>query len=265
VAGAHSAIAEAISGRRPQILAHGPDALVSLPFLPSDVRSVAIVPLITAGDEGGTEVDGLLLAASEEPLDAVPDTLLAVSDLAAVAIRQSRLENALGERADWLDRMSNTDALTGLANRRTFDRMLQLELARAARQKATVGLALFEVDGLAAIRKRAGETRGDDILRVVASTLADQLRLIDTVGRTGAGTLAAICPGSPGPEAATRVRDAIAKLQPMEGVGPFTVSAGVAHSPDDGAEADALVASAERALAAARSQGNGSVALASEA
>ena len=39
------------------------------------------------------------------------------------------------ERADWIGRLANTDALTGLANRVTFERMLELEIARARRQE----------------------------------------------------------------------------------------------------------------------------------
>jgi len=172
-------------------------------------------------------------------------------------------DGAVGvEHADWLDRVANTDALTGLANRHTFDRMLQLELARAERQGAPVGLALFGVDGLDVVAERDGAGASDDVLRRVAATLANELRLIDTVARIGPETFAAICPGSPGQEAASRVRDAL--LNPVTGPDrpdlPITVTAVVAGYPEDGTDADALMEAAARLLDRARASDPGGVA-----
>ncbi len=254
---AHPAIASALADRRPGTFAHGPDTVVSLPFLPPDARTIMVIPLMTESDDGGTQVDGLLLAATSTVTEDVPDPLVAMADLAAVAIRQTRLENALNERADWLDRMANTDPLTGLANRRTFDRMLELEVARAGRQGATIGIAIFSVDRLDEIRATAGESVADDLLRSVAATLAEQLRLVDTVARFGRDTFASICPGSPGPEAARRVRDAVSKLPVADGAGPLSVTAGLASFPATAVGAEALLTAAEGALADAMVKGPG--------
>ena len=60
----------------------------------------------------------------------------AVADLIAVAVELARLAATATERSDWFERMAHTDPLTGLANERTFGRILELELARAARQGA---------------------------------------------------------------------------------------------------------------------------------
>ena len=143
----------------------------------------------------------MLLAAFD---DAAPDpngpenTLTALADLCAVAIRQARLENALLERADWIGRLANTDPLTGLANKVTFERMLELEIARATRQETQLSVLLFDVDGFAEINDRAGAAAGDEVLRHVAATLADQVRLVDTVARYGPDEFALIAPGGGG-------------------------------------------------------------------
>lgn len=256
--GAHPAVLRALEDRLPVTFAGDRDALASLPFLPAGAHGVAAIPLVTADDEGAAVVEGLLLWAGTAEIESAPEPVLAVADLVAVAIRQARLESALTEHADWLDRVANTDPLTGLANRRTFERMLQLELVRASRQSAPIGLALFAVDGLAELEAQAGAAASDDVLRRVAATLAEQLRLIDTVARVGGGTFAAICPGAQGTEAASRVRDAVGALEPAP-TGPISVSVGVVRFPDDGTEADQLMAAGEAALQAAGAEGPGSV------
>src|SRR5262245_31777763 len=88
------------------------------------------LPLIASDDAGGEETEGVLLAAYASGLPDISgpeNTLTALADLCAVAIRQARLESALMERADWIGRLANTDPLTGLANKVTFERMLELE------------------------------------------------------------------------------------------------------------------------------------------
>ena len=254
--GVHEAVASALTDRRPMSFARDQADLLSLPFLPATAQAFAAIPLVTADDEGAAVVEGLLLWASSTATQS--ESLLAMADLVAVAIRQARLENALTEHADWLDRVANTDPLTGLANRRTFERMLQLELVRASRQAAPIGLALFAIDGLADFEARAGAAAADDVLRRVAATLAEQLRLIDTVARIAPGTFAAICPGAGGTEAATRVRDAVGQLEPAP-TGPISVSAGVVRFPDEGKEADELLGAGQAALQAALMRGPGTV------
>jgi diguanylate cyclase (GGDEF)-like protein len=229
-------------------------------------QGLAALPLVAADDAGGEDAEGVLLAAYE---DAAPDPqspenpITALADLCAVAIRQARLENALLERADWIGRLANTDALTGLANRVTFERMLELEIARAVRQETQLSVALFDVDGFAEINERAGAAAGDEVLRHVAATLADQVRLVDTVARFGPDEFALIAPGGGGDVAGRRVRDALAQ---REAAGrPISISVGSAVYPGDGASSEELLSAAGRALAEAKRRGRGSVFAASGA
>jgi diguanylate cyclase (GGDEF)-like protein len=222
------------------------------------------LPLIAADASGAEEVEGVLLAAfaGEAPdPEITEDPLFALADLCAVAIRQARLTHALVERSEWIERLASTDALTGLANRATFERILELEIARAIRQETQLSLLLFDIDGLAGINDEAGAPAGDEVLRHVAATLADRVRVIDTVARHGPDEFALIAPGGGGEMAGRRVRDAVAERE--VGGRPISISVGAVVYPLDGATRDELLAAAQRALAEAKRRGRGSIVVAS--
>lgn len=229
------------------------------PLLPK-ARSCLLSPLLIE-DEEGAFLEGLLAlgwAAPEAPRGEVPDTVLAISDLAAVAIRQARLRNSAWEHSDHADRLLHTDRLTGLANRLTFERMLELEIARATRQGSPLAVVLLDVDDLGGLSERNGARVADEVLRHVAAAIADRVRLLDTVARFGDDEFAVIAPGDAGGIVALRLRDAIAELPPVGNIA-ISVSAAVVHHPADGASGRELVAASEAALHEARSSGPGTI------
>jgi diguanylate cyclase (GGDEF)-like protein len=187
------------------------------------------------------------------------ETLAALASLAAVAIDRARLASTAAERSEWFERLAHVDPLTGLANERTIGRVLESELARAARQGGEVSLAMFDVDDFQTTNSEGGSQAGDDVLRRVAAVLAGSVRLVDTVGRVGGDEFVLIAPGSAGAVVAQRVLDGISSL-PAVGGRPITVSAGVARFPVDGTDAQTLIAAATGSLGRARSRGRGVVA-----
>lgn len=194
------------------------------------------------------------------PLDDPARGLLrSFATLAAVAVDRARLSSTAAERSDWFERLAHTDPLTGLANDRTVARILELELARAARQGSEVSLAMFDVDDFQATNRSGGHEAGDDVLRRVAEVLAESVRLVDTVGRVGGDEFVLVAPGSAGMTVAQRVLDGIRALPAIAGRS-ITVSAGVARFPVDGASSEALIAAASSALDRARGEGRGTVA-----
>ena len=218
------------------------------------------LPLIAADESGGEDAEGVLLASFEGEVPDVnwPENVLtALADLSAVAIRQARLESALMERADWISRLASTDQLTGLANRVTFERMLELEIARATRQETQLSVLLLDIDGFAQINERAGAQAADNVLRHVAATMADQVRLVDTVARYGPDEFALIAPGGGGEVVGRRVRDALSSLE--AGGEPVSLGVGAVVYPTDGATSDELLAGAAAALAEAKRRGKGSI------
>ena len=151
------ALAESIRDRRP-IWSVTADPVAA--GLGAGARQ-SVVPLVVE-DELGSSVEGMLLVgtSADGPDEATREILGALADLGAVAIRQARLHNALAERAEYLERLARTDPLTGLADRRTFDQMLELEVHRALRQKSALAVALFDVDDLSVINDDLRCVRG---------------------------------------------------------------------------------------------------------
>jgi diguanylate cyclase (GGDEF)-like protein len=258
-------VAQAVRERH-AMMANGPDAARSFTGQRLEWRGLIALPLVASDEAGGEAAEGALVAAFEgAPPDATSpeNTLTALADLCAVAIRQARLESALLEKADWIGRLASTDALTGLANKVTFERMLELEIARATRQETQISVLLFDVDGFAEINERGGAQTGDEVLRHVAATLADQVRLVDTVARYGPDEFALIAPGGAGQIAGRRVRDALISRESV--TGPISVSVGAAIFPIDGASSEELLSAADRALKEAKRRGRGTVFVASGA
>jgi diguanylate cyclase (GGDEF)-like protein len=247
----------AVTDRVPAISSEMPGALAGA--LPG-AATCLLIPLVVE-DEDGASLEGILAlgwSVDVPPLAEAPDALLALADLTAVAIRQARLRNSAWERSDHADRLLHTDRLTGLANRVTFERMLELEIARATRQGSPLAVVLLDIDGLTGITEQQGGRVADEVLRHVAAAIADRVRLLDTVARFGDDEFVVIAPGDAGGIVALRLRDAIAELPPIGDVA-VSVSAAVVHHPADGATGSELVAASEAALQEAKSRGPGSI------
>jgi diguanylate cyclase (GGDEF)-like protein len=219
------------------------------------------LPLVT-GREGITTPLGVLSFGwpGERTIDdATLAALGAVASLAALAVERARSASLADEHAEWQDRVAGLDPLTGLANRRTLDRVLELEIERAKRQGTEISVAVFDVDAFRALNERDGTAAGDAVLRRVAAILAEQVRLVDTVARVGGDEFVVLAPGSGGVVVADRILRAIEALGPST-AGAVTISAGVARFPADGTGSVELLDAALGALAAAREAGAGGIA-----
>ena len=215
---------------------------------------------IVIGREGIEEPVGALAIEAETAAESVDaERVAAIADLVAVVVDRARLATNAAERIDWAERVANSDMLTGLANARTVIRVMELELARAARQGAEVAVALFDVDDLTGLNDAEGRAAGDDILREVAAIVGESVRAIDTVGRWGGDEFMVVAPGAKGTTVAQRIVDAVS-ARATQSNQRFSVSAGVARFPADGATGDELVQAAQSALRAAQAAGPGTLA-----
>ncbi len=228
------------------------------PGLSSDDGTLAAWPIVV-GRDGIEEPVGALAVEAAESIGAEEAArIAALADLVGLTVDRARLSGEAGERTDWAERVANSDLLTGLANARTLARVLELEVARAARQGSSLCVALFDVDGLTTINEVAGRRRGDEVLREVASVLAETVRYVDTVGRWGGDEFLLVAPGATGTTVARRLVENVGATA-VSGT-RVTVSAGVAAFPADGTTGDELVQAAAAALEAARAAGPGTFA-----
>ena len=225
-----------------------------------DARRVAIEPLVVTRRGIQQGLGALVLAWRSEATAARAAEgregrlVAAIAGLASVAVDHARLSSLGAARSEWFERIAQSDPLTGLANDRAFGRVLELELARAARQGSQVSLALFDVDGFGEINRAGGHEAGDDVLKAVAAVLNESVRLVDTVARIGGDEFVLLAPGSAGSTVARRVIESVARLPEVTGTS-LSVSAGVAHFPTDGEDAATLLDAAATALAQAKGRG----------
>jgi diguanylate cyclase (GGDEF)-like protein len=263
--GEYAALAAAILEERDHPLAaaarQGRSASGRSGTLPDGTPATEVdLPLIV-GREGIEHVLGVVSFTwpGERTIDqATSEVLAAAAGLAALVIDRARLASLAEERGDWLARVAGSDALTGLASRRTLDRVLELEIARAERLATELSLVVVDVDSFRATNSEAGAAAGDDLLRAVAAVLTEHVRLVDTVARIGGDEFAIVAPGSGGVTVAQRVLATIDVLEPVAGR-PVSVSAGIARFPADGATGEELLAAALAALGGARVTGAGAI------
>jgi diguanylate cyclase (GGDEF)-like protein len=166
-----------------------------------------------------------------------------------------------------LERLSITDPLTGVANRRRFDNALTTEWRRALRVHRPVGVAMIDVDNFKGYNDRYGHISGDKCLQSIAAALSQSVRQnVDLVARYGGEEFVVILPGADRAttgEIAERARAMVAALdQPHAGVpgGIVTISIGIATAmPSQGGSAEGLVANADAALYEAKRCGRNRV------
>lgn len=157
---------------------------------------------------------------------------------------------------------ANTDHLTGLANRRRFERQLEREVTRTKRYGRPFCLLLIDIDHFKTVNDTHGHPTGDEVIMQLASTLQAGTRGIDTAARVGGEEFAVILPETEiagGMEVANRLRESIAKMELPAEVGRVTASIGIAEYPASSADGLGLYAAADAALYGAKRTGRNRV------
>jgi len=165
---------------------------------------------------------------------------------------------------DQLRKLSLSDGLTGLFNRRHFDETLKHELDRARSPDWPLSVLLFDIDHFKKFNDSYGHDQGDRVLQQVAKTLQQAARTVDICCRYGGEEFVVILPSTDSEGAgvlAERIRVAIEAME-VDGL-KVTVSIGVAHlSQHIGASAAELFEAADKAMYAAKQAGRNRVVMA---
>lgn len=207
---------------------------------------------------------GLFTSAETLSSDFLANRLLYGYVFAVTSLIFLVLGYVLGRQADKLRRLSTTDSLTGLRNRRALDDRIRDEWRRASRYGSPLALLLVDIDGLKRINDQLGHRAGDDLLRRTATAIRQSLRASDVGARWGGDEFAILAPQT-SRDAARQLAERLllqlkkgshsapARISASVGVAIFVRDEGVIHDPD------MLMRAADEALYRAKAGGRDQV------
>src|SRR5205085_3885265 len=156
-----------------------------------------------------------------------------------------------------LERLAQTDSLTGLYNHRYFHERLRSELTRASRSHDPVAVLMFDLDDFKRVNDVYGHGAGDQLLIQIARIARETVRGSDVVCRIGGEEFGVIMPSCDAGDAlglAARLSETLRGTD-FEPSGRITVSMGVAQGPEHAMNPRELVACAEAAMMTAKARG----------
>jgi diguanylate cyclase (GGDEF)-like protein/PAS domain S-box-containing protein len=162
-------------------------------------------------------------------------------------------------------RLSITDSLTGLFNRRHFYKHLSIEIARSKRYRNTFSVMLFDIDNFKKINDTYGHYAGDKVLMKISEIFRSVSRETDVIVRFGGEEFIIILPNTAEDAAfalANRIKQTVEetafKINNRVNI-RLTLSGGIASFPDNASDEHALLNAADQALYAAKASGKNKV------
>ena len=230
--------------------------------IPADQQPEVVVADGTPVFEGD---GGVIRIGSDAPADVnlpespSPRELQLACRLLAEIVRLRRRERAITEVGHRLYADAFTDPLTGLSNRRAWDKTLR-ERLKAITDSRCLCLAIFDLDHFKQINDDFGHAAGDEVLKSVARAICERLRQDDFVARIGGdefGLLIWVSDPAIAPSVVERVRTALPDRLTASGIRRVTASAGVAGvgSSDPPTSPGEIFAKADDALRRAKQEG----------
>lgn len=267
LAGRRIRVGEGVAGRVAQTRAPLLTPSDAIPPAPSDAEPRADT-MIAVPLESATQLIGVLALYGREvpePFNASDlETVQSLARQAAVGI-----ENVLLHQE--AQRLSITDGLTGVWNRRYLKMRLSQEVERSIRFRRPLSVVLMDVDHFKSVNDRFGHQRGDAVLVELAHRIVRAVRgQVDTLARLGGEEFVLVLPETAA-DGAQIVCDKILEAVSSEPFGSegedpvgITVSIGCATFPHDGSTPQPLLRAADFAMYEAKARGRNCVVMANE-
>ncbi len=216
----------------------------------ADTKSEVCFPLLT-----GDRLIGVLDVESSDVNGFSQDVIRLLSSLSAqiaIAIDNARLYEET-------KRLSMTDPLTGMSNRRSFEFFVEAEIRRAERYRRTFVLMMIDFDNFKNYNDQYGHMAGDIVLQKLSKIMKEIIRDVDFLCRYGGDEFVVVLPETDASfalDVAERMRKKIAsqKIQPK-----ITLSIGIASFPHDAREKSRLIDLADQACYEAKQRGGNRV------
>lgn len=215
---------------------------LNIPYLQN--APVAILPLVSVNNCLGVMVIGDYNASNNSDLYAL------LSNYTALFLHN----------ADLLDKVNantNIDSLTLLSNHRGFQEILSKELAIAESKGSHLSVIMMDINNISKINRELGHAKGDEVIKLVAEKVKQNIRNSDTAGRYGGDEIAIILPDTDTDEAKYIAEYLTYSLSCcfVDDVGPVKVSVGVATFPECTRDQEKLLILTEQAMYISQSKG----------
>ena len=187
--------------------------------------------------------------------------LIGIGLLTVVIIRISlKTTQRLKDAYENLTHQANHDVLTGLANRRLFDELLEQTIHSAKRDNISSAMLYLDLDGFKKVNDTYGHHNGDLLLVAVAERLKDSIREADTIARIGGDEFAILLRNT---SSHSDIKSTVEKIQTAlaqpiilsDNEVKISASIGITMIPQDGTDPDMLLTNADNALYKSKNQG----------
>lgn len=155
------------------------------------------------------------------------------------------------------NKYANTDTLTSLYNHRGFQEVLSAEIQKADENKTALSVVMLDVNNISKINRELGHAKGDEVIKLLAEKVKQNIRQSDSAGRYGGDEIAIIMPNTDTSEAKYLAEYITYCLSCcfVDDVGPVKVSVGISTYPECTRDQEKLLILAEQAMYISQSKG----------
>lgn len=216
--------------------------ILNIPYLQNS--PMIILPLIAMNN-----CIGVLMLGGEH-VESNIDLISLLSNYLALFINNADLAEKVSEN-------TNVDSLTMLSNHRGFQEVLSNEMTKAEARNAQLSVLIMDINNISKINRELGHAKGDEVIKLVAEKVRQNIRSADTAGRYGGDEIAIILPDTSTDEAKYIAEYLTYSLSCcfVDDVGPVKVAVGVATFPESSRNQEKLLILAEQAMYISQSKG----------